>query len=160
MTLSFRSWLAIATVAIAGVAGSLSPAQAAEPRPWLCRDKPVFSSKEEVQYEVSSQGGTRWQMFFMQLDPNGPHDGYTTINSAQVSPHGSRNGTLPAGQYFAVPLYSREGHWICPDYDHDQSFGKSGVVADICYGAAGPPCTLKLTVRPSLPPGVEPIPKP
>ena len=160
MTLSFRSNLSITLFAILGVACGLSPAQGADPRPWLCRDKPVFSSREEVQYRVSSQGGTRWQMFFMQYDPNGPHDGYSIINSAQVPAGGSRDGYLQAGHYFAVPLFSRGGHWICPEYSHDESFGKSGVVAEICYAAEEPPCTVKLSVKPTRPPGVEPVPRP
>ncbi|HXW83561.1 MAG TPA: hypothetical protein VEJ86_04100 [Candidatus Binataceae bacterium] len=151
----------IALVSALAVGLSAVSAHATEPRPWLCRDKPVFSSDGPLDFQASAHAGTRWQVFFMQFDPNGPHDGFSIVNSVDLSSRGAEHdGTLQAGRYFAVPLYSRKGHWICPGYTLDQSEGKRGVVAQLCYGEDDPVCLVTLTVKAGRPPGVEPLPRP
>ncbi len=57
-------------------------------------------------------------------------------------------GNLAAGRYFAVALYREGGHWICPDYTHDDRDPKLGEVSNLCYGDGGPPCLVKLQVKP------------
>src|SRR5208283_2620792 len=87
-----------------------SIAQAAEPRPWLCRDKPVFSSTQPMRYQVTMTSRSRWQLFFMQFSPGGGNDGF---DIAQTSSR-TATGQLAAGRYFAVALRSSGGNWICP----------------------------------------------
>ncbi|HYL57247.1 MAG TPA: hypothetical protein VEU51_00150, partial [Candidatus Acidoferrales bacterium] len=51
--------------------------------------------------------------------------------------------------YFAVALYrGAAGHWICPEYAHDDRTPQSGAVSNLCYGAEGPPCLVNLNVMP------------
>jgi hypothetical protein len=120
---------------------------AQEARPWLCRDKPVFSYDRSMEYQVSAQPGRQWRIFFMQYSPDAAHDGFDILNSRAVSadPVG---GNLSAGRYFAVALYRQGGHWICPDYTHDDRNPKLGEVSNLCYGDGGPPCLVKLQVKP------------
>src|SRR5271157_3192693 len=62
-----RYILAAATIAIL----LARPAFAAEARPWLCRDKPVFSSDRAMEYQVTARPGRQWRIFFMQSRPAG-----------------------------------------------------------------------------------------
>ena len=122
---------------------------AAEGRPWLCRDKPVFSSDRSMEYQVTAQPGRQWRMFFMQYSPDAAHDGFDIVNSRDIATRGYPvSGTLAAGRYFAVALYREGGHWICPDYTHDDRNPKLGEVSNLCYGDGGPPCLVKLQVKP------------
>jgi hypothetical protein len=57
---------------------------AGEPRPWLCRDKPVFSDSHPMQYEVSAKRGA-WQIFFMQFQINAAHDGFSIQESRELT---------------------------------------------------------------------------
>ena len=156
MSFGTRSLLAVAI----GLLVSL-PSYAAEPRPWLCRDKPVFSSAAALDYQATARPGARWQIFFMQFEPNGPHDGFSIVSSVDLPSHGTeRDGTLAAGRYFAVPLYSRGGHWICPGYTRDDTATKHGSVAQLCYGQDEGECQVNLSVKESRPAGVEPVPRP
>src|SRR5579863_9837530 len=61
--------LSVATIIATIMAAAASPARATEPRPWLCRDKPVFSSGQPMTYDLSLRGGGRWVMIFMRFDP-------------------------------------------------------------------------------------------
>ena len=123
---------------------------AQEARPWLCRDKPVFSYDRSMEYEVSARPGRQWRMFFMQYSPDAAHDGFDIVNSREVASRGdSIGGNLAAGRYFAVALYRGPGgHWICPGYTNDQRDPKLGQVSDLCYGDDGPPCLVTLEVKP------------
>jgi hypothetical protein len=133
---------ALATMA----AGS---ALAQEARPWLCRDKPVFSYDRAMEYVATARPGRQWRIFFMQYSPDAAHDGFDIINSREISSRGDPvSGSLATGQYFAVALYREGGHWICPDYTHDDRNSKLGEVSNLCYGDDGPPCLVKLQVMP------------
>ena len=100
-----------------------------------------------MEYQVSARPGRQWRIFFMQYSPDAAHDGFDILNSRAVSadPVG---GNLAAGRYFAVALYRQGGHWICPDYTHDDRNPKLGEVSNLCYGDGGPPCLVKLQVKP------------
>jgi hypothetical protein len=126
-----------------------SPVFADEPRPWLCRDKPVFSYDRSMEYQVTARPGRQWRIFFMLYSPDAAHDGFDIVNSREVSSRGDPvGGNLAAGRYFAVALYREGGHWICPDYTHDDRDPKLGEVSNLCYGEDGPPCLVKLQVKP------------
>jgi len=126
-----------------------SPAFAEEVRPWLCRDKPVFSYDRAMEYQATARPGRQWRLFFMQYSPDAAHDGFDIINSREISSRGDPiTGSLAAGRYFAVVLYREGGHWICPDYTHDDRNPKLGEVSNLCYGDDGPPCLVKLQVKP------------
>ena len=141
--LKFFSTAAILAILFAG------PAFADEPRPWLCRDKPVFSYDRSMEYQVTARPGRQWRIFFMLYSPDAAHDGFDIVNSREVSSRGDPiGGNLAAGRYFAVALYREGGHWICPDYTHDDRDPKLGEVSNLCYGDGGPPCLVKLQVKP------------
>lgn len=133
--------LALATTASAG-----------EPRPWLCRDKPVFSDSHPMRYQVSSKSGS-WQIFFMQLasfsggESRGSHDGFTIVDSRQLS-RTPQTGTLPSGSYYAVALFQRGGAWIC-SYG-DEGSPSPGVIKTLCYSPIdNPGCPASLSVKSS-----------
>jgi hypothetical protein len=141
--LKFFSTAAILAILFAG------PAFADEPRPWLCRDKPVFSYDRSMEYQVTARPGRQWRIFFMLYSPDAAHDGFDIVNSREISSRGDPiGGNLAAGRYFAVALYREGGHWICPDYTHDDRNPKLGEVSNLCYGEDGPPCLVKLQVKP------------
>jgi len=124
-----------------------SPALADEGRPWLCRDKPVFSSDKPMAYEAVNRGGERWMLTFMRFDPTGGHDGFTVVATRPVSGH--TEGTIEAGRWYAVALYREGGHWICPGNARENDKPAPGVVSNLCYGEDPGSCPLKLTVRPA-----------
>ncbi len=129
-----------------------SPAFADEARPWLCRDKPVFSYDRSMEYQVTASPGRQWRIFFMLYSPDAAHDGFEIVNSREVSSRGDPiGGNLAPGRYFAVALYREGGHWICPDYTHDDRDPKLGEVSNLCYGEDGPPCLVKLRVKATTP---------
>ncbi len=131
--------------AIAALVATSAFAQ--EARPWLCRDKPVFSYDRAMEYQATASSGRQWRIFFMQYSPDAAHDGFDIVNSREISSHGDPvSGDLTAGRYFAVALYRQGGHWICPDYTHDDRDPKLGEVSNLCYGEDGPPCLVKLKV--------------
>ena len=126
-----------------------SPAFAEEGRPWLCRDKPVFSYDRSMEYQATARPGRQWRMFFMKYSPDAAHDGFDIVNSREIGARGEPvAGSLAAGQYYAVALYREGGHWICPDYTHDDRNPSLGEVSNLCYGEDGPPCLVKLQVKP------------
>jgi hypothetical protein len=126
-----------------------SAAHAQEARPWLCRDKPVFSYDRSMEYEVTARPGRQWRMFFMQFSPDAANDGFEIVNSRALAGGDPVGGSLAAGRYFAVALYrGAGGHWICPGYTNDDRNPKLGEVSNLCYGEDGPPCLVKLQVKP------------
>ncbi len=140
--------IAAATVVVLTLSAT---AIAAEPRPWLCRDKPAFSDSHPMRYQVSSKGGA-WQIFFMQLasfsggESRGSHDGFTIVDSRELS-RTPQTGTLPAGQFYAVALRNRGGVWICT-YG-EESPRQPGTISNLCYGAdSGSDCLVTLSVKP------------
>ena len=128
------------------MAARLAPAMAVEPRPWLCRDKPVFSSSKPMSYEATSRGG-RWMMTFMRFDPTGGHDGFTVVSARALS--GRVEGALEPGQWYAVALYRSGGHWICPGNARATDRPAPGVISDLCYGEETGSCPVRLSVRAS-----------
>ena len=129
-----RFVIAVALLALA------SAAQAAEPRPWLCRDKPVFSSGQAMSYQLTTKS-SQWKMFLMQFSPGAGHDGFditTTIS-------GSSGGRLASGQYYAVALHRVGGNWVCPgDVDEEHT---DGAISRLCFSASdGGACSVKFVV--------------
>ena len=125
---------------------------AGEPRPWLCRDKPVFSNSHPMRYQASSKSGS-WQIFFMQLasfsggESRGSHDGFTIVDSRLLS-RTPQTGTLPSGAYYAVALFQRGGAWIC-SYG-DEGSPSPGVIKTLCYSPIdNPGCPASLSVKSS-----------
>src|SRR5258708_15708104 len=117
-----------------------SPAFADEPRPWLCRDKPVFSYDRSMEYQVTARPGRQWRIFFMLYSPDAAHDGFDIVNSREVSSRGDPvGGNLAAGRYFSVALYREGGHWVCPHYTHDHREPKLRALSEICHGEGRPP---------------------
>ena len=137
----------IGLAAVTSVALILSAAivLAVEPRPWLCRDKPVFSSGHAMTYEVSNRGGGHWVITFMRFDPAGGHDGFTVISSREIA--GRIEGTLEAGQWYAVALYREGSHWICPEVADESDRSSNGAVSNLCYSEQEGGCAVKLVVR-------------
>jgi hypothetical protein len=121
-------------------------ASAAEARPWLCRDKPVFSYSNGMRYEVTSGHGRVWKIFFMAFDAGGGHDGFEIVRSADLGSGGSASGSLEAGRYFAVAMYRQGGSWICPGFAEDSGHAPTGQLNNICYGEDGPPCLVNLAI--------------
>jgi hypothetical protein len=119
---------------------------AAEARPWLCRSKPVFSSDKPMAYEADGRGSGSWLMTFMRFDPSGlGHDGFTVSSTQDVGAHAE--GTLDAGQWYAVALYRSGGRWICPGNASESDQTSANLVSSLCYGRDPGECAVKLTVR-------------
>jgi hypothetical protein len=147
MRLLKRAAIAMSAVGIMLAAASL--ARAVEPRPWLCRDKPVFSSSQPMTYDASLHGRGHWVMIFMRFDPSGGHDGFTVFDTRDVS--GQITGPLEPGQWYAVGMYREGSHWICAAQAAQTHQFVAGIVRDLCYGEAEGGCDVKLTVRESGP---------
>jgi len=128
------SMLAIATT---------SAAHAAEPRPWLCRDKPVFSSQQPMSYQLSTNSRSQWRLFLMQFTPGGGNDGFDIAKTAS----GSSSGHLPAGRYFAIALHDVRGNWVCPA-EVDEQPRSAGTISHLCFAAQDGDCNVKLIVTP------------
>ncbi len=119
---------------------------ASEARPWLCRDKPVFSLSGPSRMNLSSHDSRHWKVFLMQFDPSGGHDGFTITNTYDLGA-GARDAgeALIQGRYFAVALYGSGGHWICAGPARDER--TPGTIASLCYSAGGGDCDVTLNVK-------------
>ncbi|HUO05941.1 MAG TPA: hypothetical protein VMU16_12160 [Candidatus Binataceae bacterium] len=133
-----------AALAIALAAIASSRAIAAEARPWLCRDKPVFSSDRGMSYQVSAKSGERWRIYFMEFTPYAAHDGFEIVNESAIP----GTGHLNSGRYYAVAMYRKGDRWICPGYAHDDSERAARGDTKVCFGSSGPPCRVDLNVTP------------
>ncbi|HZP44051.1 MAG TPA: hypothetical protein VFB15_00235 [Candidatus Binataceae bacterium] len=116
-----------------------------EPRPWLCRQIPVFSDDKPMSWSAQRSGPGEWVMTFMRYDPSGGgHDGFTVISTEAVSPRAA--GMLNPGRYYAVALHRMGSHWICPE-----NASPAGAAADdvtrICFGADEDSCDVRFRVR-------------
>jgi hypothetical protein len=133
--------------AVVAIAAALPVASATEPRPWLCRDKPVFSNNAPMSYEIAHTGRQRWKIFFMQFQPDAIHDGYEIVASHDIAAPVS--GRLNAGQYFVAAMYlARNGRWICQGAARPEGDDHAGVLAGLCFGAhESQPCSVTLTVK-------------
>jgi hypothetical protein len=137
-----RFALAAALFAIA----MASVAHAAEPRPWLCRDKPVFSSGHPMSYRLTTSSRSQWKLFLMQFTPGGGHDGFDIAQTLA----GASSGQLAAGQYFAVALHRAGGNWICPG-DVDEEHAPAGIITNLCFSSSDDGCSVKFVVTPAAP---------
>ncbi len=150
--MAMRSARLLRTLAAGAVLATLTvaPAIAAQPRPWLCRDKPVFSWDSAMTYRVANRGGRRWRLLLMQFHEGGAHDGFDIVAARDLAPGAAHlDGSLNAGQYFAVAMYGRRGLWICPGYAHEKDTPPAGAVSQICYGDDPSDCPVTLTVMPA-----------
>jgi hypothetical protein len=125
------------------IAMAASSAHATEPRPWLCRDKPVFSSQQAMSYQLSTRSQSQWQMFLMQFTPGAGHDGFDIAKTIS----GTSSGHLAAGRYFAVALHSAGGRWICPSYVGEEH-APTGTISNLCFADDDGGCTVKFVVTP------------
>jgi len=137
-----RLALAAAMFAIA----TASAAHAAEPRPWLCRDKPVFSSGHAMSYRLTTNSRSQWALFLMQFTPGGGHDGFAIAQTLRST----SSGQIPPGQYFAVALHRAGGNWICPA-DVDEEHAPAATIAKLCFSASDGGCSVKFVVTPAAP---------
>jgi len=129
---------------IVAALGVHSQALAAGARPWLCREKPVFSSGNAMTYQATNRGSSRWLLTFMRFDPSGlGHDGFTVLSTQNLAVHSE--GRLEPGQWYAVALYRAGNHWICPG--NARKSDEPAVISSLCYGKDAGDCTVKLTVR-------------
>jgi hypothetical protein len=123
-----------------------SVAHAAEPRPWLCRDKPVFSSGHAMSYRLTTNSHSRWALFLMQFTPGGGHDGFDIAKTMS----GASSGQIAAGQYFAVALHRAGGNWICPT-EVDEQPTPAGTITNLCFSSSDDGCSVKFVVTPANP---------
>jgi hypothetical protein len=137
--------LALALVVL-GFTPIAAPAATA-PRPWLCREIPVFSSPQPMIWRAKKTGAGRWLMAFMRYDPAGGHDGFTLVSTREVG--SSASASLPAGQYYAVALHLMENHWICPANASDSEEPPARAISQICYGRDDDSCDVTLTITPA-----------
>ena len=122
---------------------------ATEPRPWLCRQIPVFSADKAMTWRATARGAGHWIMTFMHYDPaGGGHDGFTVVSTREVN-GGEADGTLDAGQYYAVALHRLGQHWICPANASETHDARPAAISNLCYGEAEDSCDVKLTVNPA-----------
>lgn len=139
----------LAILLAASVAMLATSALAAEPRPWLCRDKPVFSSDQPMSYELTSSSRREWHLFLMTYSPASGHDGFNVVKVLDAPRALAATGHLAAGRYFAVALYhNASGYWICPGHAADQTAGQLGLVSALCFSDSESGCPVKLTVKP------------
>ena len=143
-----RLTILAAAVALAALTLSSARASAAEARPWLCRDKPVFSSDGAMEYQANVHSGRAWQIFFMQFEPNAAHDGFDIVSSRVLRSGAPLSGRLGAGRYYVVIMYRQGGSWICPGTARETEGQKPGVVSDLCFAEDGPTCKATLTIKP------------
>lgn len=121
------------------------PVFATEPRPWLCRQIPVFSDDKPMTWSANRTGMGEWVMTFMHYDPQGGgHDGFTVISIQKVGSGAS--GTLAAGRYYAVALHRSGSHWICPA-NASPTGASAGYITRLCYGADEDSCDVRFTVE-------------
>jgi hypothetical protein len=118
-----------------------SVAIGAEPRPWLCRDKPVFSSQQPMSYQFSAT--SRWHLFLLRFTPGGGQDGFDIAKEISSS----SDGSLAAGRYFAVALHNAGGRWICPSDVSEEPTG-AGIISSLCFAEGDHGCAVKFTARP------------
>jgi hypothetical protein len=141
-----RRWCAIILMVVVTMILLSWHAFAMEARPWLCRAKPVFSSNKPMMYQAVNHSAERWLLTFMRFDPSGlGHDGFTVSSTKDVA--SSTDGTLDAGQWYAVALYRSGSHWICPGNARESDEPSPGVISNLCYGRDLGECTVKLMVR-------------
>src|SRR6185437_12960735 len=130
---------ALTVVLCSGLARAESP-----PRPWLCRELPVFSAPQPLHWSAVRRGSGDWLMTFMRYDPSGGgHDGFTVVATQMLRSRTS--GRLGRGRYYAAALYRKGGHWICPANASDYDDLPAHEISEICFGEDVNSCDVKLT---------------
>lgn len=144
---SARKLIAIGALLVAILLfGRLTTIAQSEPRPWLCRDLPVFSATQPITWSARRTGAGPWLVSFMRYDPaGGGHDGFTVVSTRPVSGHTS--GRLGSGQYYVVALHLTAGHWICPANESEEDELPAGAIGQICFGKTENSCDLELSAR-------------
>ena len=135
--------LAASVLAIAAA----STAHATGPRPWLCRDKPVFSSTQSMNYRLTTNSRSQWELFLMQFTPGAGHDGFDIAKTIS----GTSSGRIVAGRYFAVALHRSGGNWICPAEVTDEHT-PAGAISNLCFAGSDGRCGVKFIVTPESAP--------
>jgi hypothetical protein len=141
--------IALLTSALAIAMASV--AQGAEPRPWLCRDKPVFSSQQPMRYQITMTSRSRWQLFLMQFTPGGGNDGFDVTKTIGRG----ATGQIPAGRYFGVALRNSGGNWICPS-EVSEKPTHGGTITDLCFATDEGECSVEFVVTPGAPTSTSP----
>jgi len=131
-------------------------AWAAQPRPWLCRQIPVFSGTRPMTWRATKRGVGSWLMIFMRYDPASGHDGFTIVSTHGVK--GRAEGALDAGQWYAVAQYNSAGHWICPGNASESHDSAAGTISSLCYGEDEDACDVKLVVKSAGAPSASAVP--
>ena len=135
-----------------------SQAFAGGPRPWLCSDMAVFSSKQPMVYEARTAGGT-WVLSFMHFQMGGPNEGHTIVAQRELRSGDSVTGSLPAGRYFAVALHRKSArYWPCPQYVQEKDREKPGVITSLCFSERRGACPARVVVKPADPAAPHPAP--
>lgn len=116
-----------------------------EARPWLCRDKPAFSSSGPVSFKLACNGKRRWMVSFMLLEPGGSHDGFSVVATRELGPSTpALQGSLSDRRFFVVAQFLSSGHWICARWARENR--AVGAVENLSYGDdAGSSCRLRVT---------------
>ena len=133
-----------------------SSAWSAQPRPWLCRQIPVFSATTPMSWQATKRGAGSWLMIFMRYDPAGGHDGFTIISTQGLKSR--TEGALDAGQWYAVAQYNFAGHWICPGNACESHDSAAGTISSLCYGEDEDACDVKLVVKAAGTPSAAAVP--
>lgn len=152
-------WLMALGCAMLLVAAAAMSADARQAHPWVCIDKPVFSSRSPMRYEASNRGGGRWRLLLMQSNTSGRHEGFDVVASHNLPPGASHvEGELGAGQYYVVAMYpGADGLWICPRYVRDRNRPSDRTLSRICYGRNGSDCSVRFKVVRAVPlPSLKP----
>ncbi|HLH75718.1 MAG TPA: hypothetical protein VKV28_02825 [Candidatus Binataceae bacterium] len=138
-----RQWMVALSLLALAMSAPLA-VQAAQPRPWLCRDKPVFSSPNQAQLTVRRHDRRQWEVFLMKFNINSGHDGFTVTSSYPLRGDSPSSAIVGRGQFYAVALFRANGHWFCPARVVDNT--RPGELANFCYHANNPGlCDISLT---------------
>jgi len=139
---------ALIVIAPVVLTSATSIASAAEARPWLCRDKPAFSSNRPMSWNATTKRGRRWELIFMQYREGGAHDGFEIAQSEMLPSGGGASGQIPAGRYFAVAMHQKSGVWVCPANGADAGAARPGETARLCFGPEESSCDVSLVIVP------------
>lgn len=124
--------------------------RATEPRPWLCRDLPAFSSREPMVYRATARSPRRWRLSLLQFQQGAPHDNLVVETSRPLDQRHAVSGRLAPGTYYAVAQYAGpQGHWICPARSEDES--ASGYLASFCFSDPAGGCAVRMRVKSASP---------
>lgn len=102
-----------------------------------------------MEFQATARPGREWRLFIMQFQLDAANEGFDIVRSTGQLRAEPATGRLDPGSYYAVAMYRRESHWICPGYAQEDPNLTPGVVRKICYAEDSPPCRATLTVTPA-----------